>query len=92
MKELDPNAMKLVDASTLPLGRQKSSKWEGMFERIGAGKAWVIPEGEMRFSAVRTAMYALQRQGKFKTLKARKIKEANGKYSMYIVNTAKPQK
>ena len=81
--------MKIVDISEVPSGRTKSSKWSSLFEKIPPEKALVISEGEISFNAIRTALYALQRKGKFKNLQARKVKETNGKYAMYIVNNAK---
>ena len=91
-KEPDEDSMTIVDISQIPSGRVKFTKWELMFQKIPAGKAWVITEGEVSLNAVRTSLYALQRKGKFKTLNARKVKELDGKYKMYVVNNAKVPK
>jgi hypothetical protein len=81
--------MKIVDSSEVPAGRIRVTKWQSIFGKIPAGKAWVVTEDEISFSAVRCSLYELQKKGQFKNLVARKIKESDGPDRMYVINTAK---
>jgi hypothetical protein len=85
-EEPSEEEMEFVEASELPAGKTKITKWELMFGKIPEGKAWVIPEGKYSFHGIRCSLYSLQDHGKFKNLKARKIREADGTYKMYIIN------
>ncbi len=86
--EPSEDEMEFVEASELPAGKTKLTKWENMFSKIPEGKAWVISEGKYSFHGIRCSLYSLQDHGKFKNLKARKIREPDGTYKMYIVNNA----
>lgn len=92
IKALDENNLKIVDSSEVPLGRIRIRKWQSIFGKIPPSKALVITEGEVSFVAVRSALYDFQRKGQFKNLAAHKVKDADGKYRMYVVNTAKREK
>ena len=78
-----------MDSSEVPLGRIKVTKWQNIFGKIPAGKALVLSEAQVSFVAVRCSLYELQKKGLFKNLAARKVKESDGSYKMYVLNNAK---
>jgi hypothetical protein len=91
-KKYDFDNPQFVDNELVPSGRIRKNRWEHLFERIPVGKSLIMREGEISFQAVRSALYDLQRKGKFKHLRARKVREADGTYTYYVVNTAEEKR
>lgn len=91
VKSLDIDNLKIVDSSEVPVGRIKVTKWQQIFNSIPPGKALVVTEDEVSFVALRCSLYDLQRKGQFKKLRARKIRELDGSFKMYVVNEAKEE-
>ncbi len=87
VKSIDEKKLNLIDASEVPPGRIRVTRWQVIFDEIPAGKAWVVTEKEISFTAVRCSLYELQRKGQFKNLAARKVKEPDGSYRLYVINT-----
>ncbi len=83
---MDEAKLKIVDLSQVPSGRVEKGKWEIIFEKIPLGKAMIIPEEEASASAVRSSLYELQAKGRFKNLLARRVKDKDGKYKIYVIN------
>jgi diadenosine tetraphosphate (Ap4A) HIT family hydrolase len=49
------------------------------------GKAMIIPE-EKASAAFRSSLCELQAKGRFKNLIARRVKDKDGTYKMYVIN------
>jgi hypothetical protein len=88
-KSLDVTNLRIVDSKEIPTGRIKVNKWMEIFDCIPVGKALVVTEDEVSFIAVRSAVSDLQRKGKYKNLKVRKVKEPDGN-KLYVINEKQP--
>jgi hypothetical protein len=66
----------------------KFTTWQEMFSRIPTGKALIVTEDDLSFSALKSSLSEFQRKGQFKHLHTRKVKDDDGKYRMYIINKA----
>jgi len=85
-KGLNPENLKLIDASEVPTKTRRYTPYREILKRIKKGKALVVTDDEANVDTVRAGIRRLQEHGEFTRVIITQRKNEHGVRMLYVIN------